>query len=601
MTQDFESSSSSISTRTIGWWMITLAFAVQAARILGVTAVNNEVPFLSANDRSRWSAIAALTQEGRWEIDSIVEILDSKGKSKLWNTIDMVRHQGTDGIEHSYSSKPPLLTFMLAAITKPVMILTHAWRGKTLTEDPFLVCRIVLILVNLIPLALWWCGLHRWLESHVPRPWTRMVILSLAIWGTFLTTFVVTLNNHLHGAIFFSMSLVFAWQILQASQSLSVAPWNVWLSLGITAALCVACELPALAWAAGIGAIVFCADPKRMLIGFGLGSACIAAAFLLANYWAHGDWRPPYSHRGLGEKIGQVDLDLTALQAAIDRKDEAKKIKEIPEQNQWIEQIQQQIGNANASITQRARVIPARLTGVYQVFDESTSHRVALAMQKPPKSVQDPKGTWNIYTWDDWYDYPKSYWLPGTKKGVDLGEPDRWNYLLQFTIGHHGILSLTPIWIWSLVGGLIWLAQGPSALPPPLQPHDETSSRYRSDSIDSNQLTGARRWILSEHGIAATMIGVTVACVVFYASRDVEDRNYGGVCSGFRWLFWMIPGWIWLAIPAIDRSATRPFWRGLVYLAIALGVLAAVIPWANPWSQPWPYRWLMWLSPDKYQ
>ena len=592
MKQDFENGSQGISTRTIGWWMITLAFALQAARILGITAVNNEVPFLSANDRSRWAAIAALTQEGRWEIDSVVEILDSKGKSKLWNTIDMVRHQGADGQEHSYSSKPPLLTLMLAAVTKPVMMATYAWRGKTLTEDPFLVCRIVLILVNLIPLALWWCWLHRWLESHVPRPWTRHVVLSLAIWGTFLTTFVVTLNNHLHGAIFFSISLALAWQILRAAQTQMRAPWNTWLSLGIAAALCVACELPAMAWAAAIGAIVFLADPKRMLIGFGIGSASIATAFLLTNLWAHGDWRPPYSHRGLGEKIGQVELDLSSLQAAIDRKDELKAIKELPEQNQWIELIGKQLGDSKLSITSGAKVIPARLDGVFQVFDETTSQRVALATEKPPAANPKADGSWNIYAWDDWYDYPKSYWLPGNKKGVDLGEPDRWAYLLHFTIGHHGLLSLTPIWLWSILGGLIWLAKGKKAL--------DNSPDYRCESMETNQLQGLKRWVLSEHGIAAAMLLVTLACVIFYTSRDIEDRNYGGVSSGFRWLFWMIPGWIWLAIPAIDRSASKPFWRGLVYLAIALGIIAAVIPWANPWSHPWPYRILIWLFPDKY-
>jgi hypothetical protein len=592
MKQDFENGSPGVSTRTIGWWMITLALALQAARILGITAVNNEVPFLSANDRSRWAAIAALTQEGRWEIDSVVEILDSKGKSKLWNTIDMVRHQGADGQEHSYSSKPPLLTLMLAAVTKPVMMATHAWRGKTLTEDPFLVCRIVLILVNLIPLALWWCWLHRWLESHVPRPWTRHVVLSLAIWGTFLTTFVVTLNNHLHGAIFFSISLALAWQILRAAQTQMSAPWNTWLSLGIAAALCVACELPAMAWAAAIGAIVFLADPKRMLIGFGIGSASIATAFLLTNLWAHGDWRPPYSHRGLGEKIGQVELDLSSLQAAIDRKDDLKAIKELPEQNQWIELIGKQLGDSKLSITSGAKVIPARLDGVFQVFDETTSQRVALATQKPPAANPKADGSWNIYAWDDWYDYPKSYWLPGNKKGVDLGEPDRWAYLLHFTIGHHGLLSLTPIWLWSILGGFIWLAKGKKAL--------DNSPDYRCESMETNQLQGLKRWVLSEHGIAAAMMLVTLACAIFYTTRDIEDRNYGGVSSGFRWLFWMIPGWIWLAIPAIDRSASKPFWRGLVYLAIALGIIAAVIPWANPWSHPWPYRILIWLFPDKY-
>mgnify|MGYP003345046543 FL=1 len=89
--------------------------------------------------------------------------------------------------------------------------------------------------------------------------------------------------------------------------------------------------------------------------------------------------------------------------------------------------------------------------------------------------------------------------------------------------------------------------------------------------------------------------------MVFYATRETVDRNYGGVTSGFRWIFWLIPGWIWLSIPAIDRFAKKPALRGLVYLALIIGVVSATIPWGNPWTHPWPYRILMWLFPDSYQ
>jgi len=420
-----------------------------------------------------------------------------------------------------------------------------------------------------------------------------MAVLSLAIWGTFLTTFVVTLNNHLHGAIFFSISLALAWQILRAAQSQTSAPWNTWLSLGIATALCVACELPALAWATAIGAIVLLADPKRMLIGFGLGSASIAVAFLLTNLWAHGDWRPPYSHRGLGISIAKVELDLSSFNQATEAKADLKAIKALPEQQNWIATIREQTQNTHAMLTDQARIIPARLDGVYQVIDESTSYRVALAVSDPPSRDPPAKGTWKIYEWDDWYDYPKSYWLPGSKKGVDLGEPDRWNYVVHLLVGHHGVFSLTPIWFWMLCGSMFWLIQGPEAL--------SRSTGYRTESLDTNTLKGIRAWLLSERGIAAALLSVTLACLVFYASREIEDRNYGGVSSGFRWLFWIIPGWIWLAIPALDRCASKPFFRGLVYLAIVLGIVSAVIPWGNPWSQPWPYRILMWLFPDRYQ
>jgi hypothetical protein len=89
--------------------------------------------------------------------------------------------------------------------------------------------------------------------------------------------------------------------------------------------------------------------------------------------------------------------------------------------------------------------------------------------------------------------------------------------------------------------------------------------------------------------------------MIFYTTRESVDRNYGGVSSGFRWLFWLIPGWIWLALPSIDRCASKPFWRGLVYLALTISVFSITISWPNPWSHPWPYRILVWLYPETFQ
>jgi len=562
---DGSGGSVTIDSKFLGWFMIALATVMQLARIVSVTAPHGELPFLSANDRSRWCAIAALTQDGRWEIDRYLEILDSKGKSKIWNTIDMVRHRGDDGIEHSYSSKPPLLTLMYAAICKPITIAC----GKTLTEDPFLIGRLMMIVANLVPLVLWWLWLQRWIERNVADTWVRWILLNMALWGTFLTSFVATLNNHLHGAILFTISLALAWEIIQNSQQGRTTALTAWLSVGISAALTVACELPALAWAAALAGILFVADWKRMLIGFGIGSAAVAVAFLGTNYWAHGDWRPPYSHRGLGPLVATVK---TNSQAGESESFENPPIAEVIA-------AMNSTTHPNLKLAPTSIVTNARLEGVKQIIDEATGVRVA--------AMRSPEG-WNIYAWDDWYDYPKSYWLPENKKGVDRGEPNRWSYLMHFTIGHHGVFSLTPIWLWSLVGGALWMSRGNRSL-------DMHASEARPEPGTF------RGWVLSEHGIAAALVAVTLACVVFYTSRDVVDRNYAGVCSGFRWLFWLIPAWLWLAVPAIERSSKSKAMRSLVYLALAISVLSATLPWPNPWSHPWPYRWLMWMYPATYQ
>ncbi len=524
------------------WLLIGIAIVIQLARILGISAVHGELPFLSANDRSRWCAIAALTEDGKWEIDRVTDLLDSKGKSKIWNSIDIVRHRGADGKEHFYSSKPPLLTAMVALVCKPV---TFVFRKK-LTEEPFLIGRTVLILVNVLPLAIWWMWLHFWLEKNVSDSWSRFVLLNLALWGTFLSTFAATLNNHLHGALFFALSLGLVWQIIHASQRAQSKSWWTWIACGLSAGLAVACELPALAWAAAAGVILLAVDWRKFSLGYGLGTATIAVAFLATNYWAHQDLRPPYSHRGLGKQIASVPNQGNA---------------EVP----TIEAVIAQANQHGYTFTDKATFIPARLTGVLQCIDDTAGQRVA---------VQSTKDGWAIHDWDDWYDFPKSYWLPGNKKGVDRGEENPGLYLLHFTIGHHGIFSLTPFWLLGIVGAAFWATK-------------------KRDS-----LRGWRGLLVSDAGVALALTAVSLTCCVFYATRVVEDRNYGGVCSGFRWVFWLAPAWLWLCVPAVELAGRSSVMRKLTYLLLLISIFSATIPWPNPWTHPWPYRAALWLYPE---
>jgi hypothetical protein len=543
-----DSSAGSWRYREMAWLLIAIAAVVQVARVLGVTAVHGELPSLSANDRSRWAAIAALIEDGKWEIDRVIDLLDIKGKSKIWNTIDLVRHRGRDGREHYYSSKPPLLTAMYAVVCKPVTMLT----GKKLTEEPFLIGRIVLLLVNVVPLVLWWIWFDRWLFRNVSDDWSRFILLNTALWGTFLTTFAVTMNNHLHGAIFFAMSLGLLWQIRNSAQQGMSQSWIVWLSCGLCTGLTVACELPALAWAAAAGAILMLVDWKKFLFGYGIGTAVVAAAFLATTVWAHNDWQPPYSHRGLGDLIATLPSDPASNEPAINS-------------------VVEQANKAGYTMTDQTKIIPARLTGVLQVIDETVGQRVA---------VKSSDGGWEIHHWDDWYDYPKSYWLPGNKKGVDLGEANPWMYFLHFMVGHHGIYSVTPIWLLSIVGAWMWIRKPRSA---------------------SSNLTGIRQFAISDQGLALAFVAVTMACFVFYATRVVEDRNYGGVSSGFRWIFWLVPAWLWLCTPAIESASASKRLRMLVSTLLLASVFSATIPWPNPWTHPWPYRVAIWLYGEKLE
>ena len=43
--------------------------------------------------------------------------------------------------------------------------------------------------------------------------------------------------------------------------------------------------------------------------------------------------------------------------------------------------------------------------------------------------------------------------------GIDRGEPSPAVYALHVLVGHHGIFSLTPIWLLSAWGTLVWLVR----------------------------------------------------------------------------------------------------------------------------------------------
>src|SRR5690606_7312868 len=59
---------------------------------------------------------------------------------------------------------------------------------------------------------------------------------------------------------------------------------------------------------------------------------------------------------------------------------------------------------------------------------------------------------------DNWYDYEytvggktrESYWR--NRQGIDRGEPSKGVYALHALVGHHGVFSLTPVWLLSFAG-----------------------------------------------------------------------------------------------------------------------------------------------------
>lgn len=457
--------------RAIYAMLIAISLGGMVGRIFAVNAVDTvrlekylkdqgrkdwekQRPFLSSNDRSRWATVRSLVELGTYQIDEIV-------RQPNWDTIDMVKHDdlgrpapaASEG--HLYSSKPPLLATLMAG---PYW-LVYKLSGATLGDHPYAIGRSLLLLFNVLPMMVYFLAVARLVERFGTSDWGRLFVMACATFATFLSTFVVTINNHLTAAVSAAIALDAALRIWYDDERRLR-----WFAVsGIFAAFTAANELPALAFFAAVAVGLLYKTPSRTMIAFVPAALVVLAAAEGTNYLAHHSWIPAYAHRKSG---------------------------------------------------------------------------------------------------DNWYDYQflrdgkvrDSYWSkPEARSPIDQGEPEPTTYTLHALVGHHGIFSLTPIWLLSFLGmGMLCLRRSPD-------------------------------W----RALGVLLASVSLVCIAFYLLRPREDRNYGGMTSGFRWVFWFAPLWLVAMLPVADWMALRRWSRGLALVLIGLSVLSVSYPTWNPWVHPW--------------
>jgi hypothetical protein len=170
---------------------------------------------------------------------------------------------------------------------------------------------------------------------------------------------------------------------------------------------------------------------------------------------------------------------------------------------------------------------------------------------------------------ENWYDYTyekngqiiESYWR--NPQGIDRGEQSPAVYALHSLVGHHGIFSLTPIWLMSVAGTLVWL-------------FGRRDPRLRQ---------------------LAFLIGsVSAVCVIFFVFIESDGRNYGGMTCGFRWVFWLAPLWLLMMLPAADAMSRWRATRAVALVLLAASTLSAAYPSWNVWTHPWLLNFLHYLG-----
>ncbi len=425
LTENIESHT--VSRRAASLLIIVIAVSIHAA------ALFNAKPLQSANDRSRWCTVWSLVERGTFCID---EIRQRPG----WDSIDIIHDDG-----HFYSTKPPLLTVIVAGITWCVSRIT----GWTLLADTHAITTVVLLFVNLLPFTVSLWLLNTLLERHARTDWCRYFVLSTAGFGTLLTPFLMTLNNHTVAAAGV-MVAVFALMRLLSDE---VPHAGMFALCGFAAVWTCANELPASAFALATFLLAWQRSP-RQTAGWYVPAALVPlVALLVTNVIATGSWQPTYAGYGSSKYNFVID-------------------------------------------------------GV------------------------------------------PSYWM--NPQGVDRNLDSPLMYFIHCTVGHHGIWSLSPVFLLAILG---WLM----------------SRRVPDIALRSVLRCGAL---------------LTAIILAFYLTRT-QNYNFGGVSCALRWSLWLTPLWLLALIPPLDAVAKRRPLQFLATLLLVASTFSAWQPIPNPWQQPW--------------
>ena len=159
-----------------------------------------------------------------------------------------------------------------------------------------------------------------------------------------------------------------------------------------------------------------------------------------------------------------------------------------------------------------------------------------------------------------------SYW--SHPQGLDRNLDSPLMYFVHCTIGHHGLLSLTPVWLLTLIGWLGW-------------------RRWPECRQRTMLLVGA--------GLTAVVFG-------FYLTRT-QNYNYGGNSIALRWMLWLVPLWLIAMIPVFDAWGSRRGFQILSTCLLAMSVVSASLPGSNPWQSTWllslmeRWKWVNYSEP----
>ena len=144
--------------------------------------------------------------------------------------------------------------------------------GWSIDEQPDEVVRVGLLTFNVLPLILYLWMIGRLAERYGATDWGRLFVVAAAAFGTLLSTFLITFNNHVPAAFATLIALYAALPVAfppGTGRSRSrLAGTGRLVVAGLAAGFLFNCELPAAAFVAALGLLLLVRAPGRTLLWF---------------------------------------------------------------------------------------------------------------------------------------------------------------------------------------------------------------------------------------------------------------------------------------------------------------------------------------------
>jgi len=276
-------------------WARVLPIAMAGWILAGMLC---HAPVTSANDASRWDTVWSLTHGRGYVIDEAP-----------FSTIDKVRRG-----DHFYSSKPPLLPTLVAGMVYVILKLTPL----SFPADQKAVIWPVLIVINLVPMVAMVHLYSRLLRSSGFKAGTIAFCTFVACFGTYLTAYSITLNNHTVAAY----STFFGIYCLVKIRYCFRKKWTYFTACGLFSAWAGVNELPAILFLVSAFLVLLRVDPPKTVMFFVPPAVGILVLHFYATWLSTGGLGPNYLH--FGGPIYHYDGSYWNHPRGIDAADEGK-------------------------------------------------------------------------------------------------------------------------------------------------------------------------------------------------------------------------------------------------------------------------------------